>query len=152
MSGLLPLLICEIPLALLPPVETHALKDRVACIARFLGVEINPELPLPTVHVLEAHEIMTINPQWLNSCDTFWGTYRHAWPRVFLGPESRQDFLYHELVHYVQFAYNRVPNAESEMERQACEGAELLMLIYHPVRYQLLMMTFGIFGWRASDP
>lgn len=126
---------------LLPSVDTSSLKENVACIANFLGIEINPDLPLPTVNVLGEEELAPINPDWDYFNYEVLGIYYHRWLRILLNPASRQDIFYHELSHYVQYAYNRVPKDEKTKENEAWACTHHLMTVYHPFRYQVLKMV-----------
>lgn len=147
----LPLHIEGLYYIIMPPLETKTLREKVRCIGGFMGIEVDEQAKLPTVHVLTQTEVMQVNPEWGNY-DTVWGTYNHGWLRIFLNRVSRQDILYHELAHHVQFLYGRIPEKELDMEREAWAAARHLLLVYHPMRYQLAMMLFGLSGiWAPSD-
>lgn len=126
---------------LLPPVDTGMLEGKVKVAASFLGFPADCRMPMPVVNIVESTDPV-FNTMRDEGYDIVWGVYLSGWKRIYLSTESRQDTLYHELGHFLQDQHRHIPDDEDT----AWAVTRHLMLVFHPFRYQFLMMLFGFFG------
>lgn len=126
---------------LLPPVDTKMLEEKVKVAAGFLGFPADRRMLTPIVNVVEPTNPV-FDAMRDDGYDIVWGVYFSGWKRIFLSTESRQDTLYHEISHFLHDQYGRT----SDDEDMAWAVTRHLMLVFHPFRYQFLMMFFGLFG------
>lgn len=137
--------------------SNKAIRGILDFVAEKKHAELDPQCEIPLVKIKHLEDFPFPHELW-----PIWKTvldfpveimsYANERRTIFVLEGCRQNILVHALVHYIQFQCDKIPKTEKEMEMEAWDLTRIFFKKFHPVRYWILTIPYGIFCWWSSVP